>query len=226
MNNSCAGSQANSCLGYGNTVSSSNSGIHCEGYGNTITGAQGGHVEGYGNEALNTGQGTHVEGYSNKCIGGSTQGNHVEGMEHFYQSANGLHIEGMNHGDSTVGSEHPFTTAYQAIHVEGKGHRDCVVNTDGGHQGGVGLTSGCIKPLESPNSSGSNHNLIEVIGGYDDSGIYPSPGKAIRTMDNSGNMGITGDLVFAYNGDYYSLAEILKTLLDAGINIQPISNVL
>ena len=224
-NNNCAGQEANSCFGYGNTITSTNSGIHCEGYNNSVTGAQGAHVEGYANEITNIGQGSHVEGYSNICVGGTTQGTHVEGKDNIFQSYNGMHIEGMNHGDKTYGSEHPFTTSYQAIHLEGKGHRDCLLQTDGGHQGGVGLTSSSSKPAASNNASGSNHALIEAIGGYDDSGVYPSPGKAIRTMDNSGNMGITGDLVFVYNGAYYSLAEILKQVLASGVNIQPISTV-
>ena len=129
----------------------------------------------------------------------------------------------MNHGDNTYGAEHPLTTAYQAIHVEGKGHKDCVVDTDGGHQGGVGLTSSCSKPATSNNQAGSNHSLIEAIGGADSG--YPSYGRAIRTMDSEGNMGITGDLVFVYNGAYYSLAEILKQVLASGITIQPLGNV-
>lgn len=220
-NNSCAGMEANSVLGYGNTVSSTNSGIHCEGYRNSVTGAQGAHVEGYGNEITNIGQGSHVEGYSNICVGGTTQGSHVEGKDNIFQSYNGMHIEGMNHGDKTYGAERPFTTSYQAIHVEGKGHKDCLLQTDGGHQGGVGLTSGSSKPPTSPNWAGANHSLIEAIGGYDDSGV--GMGKAIRTMDSDGNMGITGDLVFAYNGAYYSLAEILKQVLASGITIQPIA---
>lgn len=220
MNNNCSGQEGNSCFGYGNTVTSTNSGIHCEGYNNSVTGAQGGHIEGYGNEIVNIGQGGHVEGKNNICIGGSTQGNHVEGMESYFQSANGLHIEGMNHGDKTYGSEHPFTTAFQAIHVEGKGHRDCVVNTDGGHQGGVGLTSSSDKPPMSPNRTIGSNALIEAIGGNSGNNIY---GKAVRTMDNDGNMGITGDLVFVYEGHYYSLGEILKQVLASGITIQPIA---
>ena len=215
----CSGMSGNVAMGYGNSVTGSTQGTFCEGYNNTTSGSQGAHVEGNSNNVVNIGRGGHVEGGFNKIVGGSVYASHIEGLRNVVQVSDGIHIEGLDHGRSSDSTDYPIMVNNQGVHIEGKGHQYCFVSSDGGHQGGKNISLLSQKPPVSPNQSGYGSDLIEAIGGANDT---LGNGMVIRTMDVNGNVGIMGDLVFQYNGDYYSLGEILKEVLASGITINPI----
>ena len=215
--NTCAGTQGNSVFGYGNELTGASQGNHVEGMWNNLDAAQGTHLEGYQNEAHGS-QGTHVEGYQNKLTSGSI-GVHVEGKENSIAGLGmGSHVGGYLNGYQD-GVENPLTIINQGCTLTGKGHSYCLISHDGGYQGGVSLGQYADKPPVSPNKIGSTNDLIEVIGGE---GAQSRDGKAIRTMDAWGNVGIAGDLVFNYNGNFYSLGDILAAVIASGITITPI----
>lgn len=168
-------------------------------------------VFGYGNTGNNLVLGTLIEGYRNK-INAPGQGTHLEGWENDFTSA--------------------YLYSHPGIHIEGAKHNYIVVDTDGGHQGGYGITANTPN-LRLPHQRPSYQSgIIEAIG-LPDRG--PN-GEYARIVRADGSMAINGDMGFVatkadgsietdtnHPGGFYTLGEIVKALHDANITIPDLS---
>lgn len=207
-----------------------------EGFGSKVGQAgQGSQVRGMYCE-LSNGQGVQVEG-NRVVVSRGDQGAHIEGNYNYVELAgNGVHIEGKNHGYITYPETiTPITISNQGVHLEGIGFQDIptgITISDGAHIGGSGLTSSTPVFSMPYQRGGFESGYIRLIGlhkGSDTNGIL---GLALR---NDGCMGIAGDLAFtaldsAGNAittgtsadGRYTLGEIVKALIDAGILAPPL----
>lgn len=207
-----------------------------DGYGCKVGSAgQGSQIRGMYCE-LSTGQGVQVEG-NTVIVSKGDQGAHIEGNHNYVELAgNGVHIEGMSHGyivyPETIT---PITIRANGAHLEGFGFHDIPTGinvSDGVHIGGSGLTSSTpvfSMPHQRGNFESGYIRLIGLHKSGDENGIL---GLALR---NDGCMGIAGDLAFTAidsNGNTittgpnvdgrYTLGEIVKALIDAGILAPPL----
>lgn len=168
-------------------------------------------VFGYGNTGNNLDLGTLIEGYENRT-NGSSQGMHIEGWENNFTGS--------------------YVSIQPGIHIEGAKHTAIVVDTEGAHQGGYGLTDntpGLRVPHQRPDYQSG---IIEAIG-LPDRG--PN-GEYARIVRADGSMAINGDMSFIatkadgspeadanHPGGVYTLGEIVKALHDANITIPNLS---
>ena len=203
-----------------------------EGYGCKVGRAgQGSQVRGINCE-LSSGQGAQVEG--NTVVVTSTgQGAHIEGHDNYVQLAgNGVHIEGKNHGyTESPETINPITISNQGVHLEGygfKGLPNDISISDGAHIGGYGITSSTTMISMPHQVSGDESGYIRLIGTKGNNKI----GLALR---NDGCLGVAGDIAFTaldHSGapittgpnvdGRYTLGEIVKALIDAGILAPPL----
>ena len=184
---------------------------------------------------LERGQGVQVEG-NTVVVTDAGQGAHIEGRYNYVNIvSNGCHIEGMGHGDNGYGENpSPINVQHEGVHVEGFGHGGLpLVYSDGAHIGGYGITANTpmlSMPYQRP---GYESGYIELIG-LKHSGSSGN-GEYARVMRNDGSMAINGDLAFTAlnsagnpittgpNADgRYTLGEIVKALIDAGILAPPL----
>lgn len=195
------------------------------GYRCGVQGGQGAIVYGY--NCVGTGSGTAVFGYGNTG-NDLTLGILIEGYENRINGASqGMHIEGWQ--NDFTGSH---VSVHPGVHVEGAKHTTIVVNTEGAHQGGCGITNNTPGLRLSHQRPGYQSGIIEAIG-LPDRG--PN-GEYARIVRADGSMAINGDMSFIATRDdggpevdanhpvgVYTLGEIVKALHNANITIPKIS---
>ena len=192
------------------------------GYGCGTQGGQGSIVYGY--NCVGSGSGTAVFGYGNTA-NNLTLGTVVEGYENNVNHlCQGNHIEGWNNNINRTDSP--------GIHIEGANHTYVVVNSQGGHQGGCGITAN-TPGLKLPHQRPSYQSVILEAIGLPDRG--PN-GEFARIVRADGSMAINGDMSFVattkdgsvetdnkHPNGIYTLGEIVKALHDANITIPDLS---
>ena len=197
---------------------------------------------------LDTGTGVHIEGYGT-TVGIASQGTHIEGMNNYVKLAgNGCHIEGHSIGEPASPGQDIFANGIeinkQGVHVEGFGHLSTPFSlSDGAHIGGYGVSSNSETTypgwggtpgakIKTNPAFGAENTYIEAIGLKNSFDNYGNLGRVMR---NDGCMAIKGDLTFTALGldgnvitngsnvdGVYTLGEIVKALIDAGILAPPL----
>lgn len=189
--------------GYNNTISGTGQATMVWGYGNDVSGSQSGAVFGYRNNVDGMGQGSLISGYENVVGQVNTQGATFLGS-------------GFNFPNNT--------NCYRGMLVQGDGHSAVLIKNEGGVQLGHDINENSALP-KMPYGLTNTDKLI-LVGVSGSSSL--TNGDIGLLLRDDGDLGILGDIGFTAKipqGEpneghiigQYTLGEIVKALIDAGI---------